>query len=996
MDQIELNLTAENPERADEPKRVDKPKSVDKTKTASVLNKEQQSAVEYDRGPLLIVAGAGTGKTKVITHRIAHLISSKKARPDEILALTFTEKAAAAMEERVDLLVPYGYAAVWISTFHAFGDHILREFAFELGLPTDFQVLPTPEQIIFFKDRLFNLPLNIYRPLSTPDKFIEAIIGHFSRAKDEDITPQEYLDFAKKLIAEVQPDDPEQAQYAAQQLELAQTYVKYQELLTVNGKLDFGDLITTVLRLFREHPLALQKVQNRYKYVLVDEFQDTNYAQFQMVRLLAHLHGNITVVADDDQSIYKFRGAAISNILGFTEIYPNAKQVVLTENYRSTQLILDAAYKLICHNNPDRLEVQNNINKKLTAQLAGDKMAEHLHFDTLTSETEKVAQMIMEKVSSGQFAYKDFAILVRANYDADPFLRSLHLHRIPFQFSGSRGLYQREEIRMLISFLKAISDFRDYISLYNLAISEVYHFPMHEITMCLNVANRSNRTLHHVLRHFDSYPELEELSAESVATLKKLLEDIQKYLDLSRTEPTHVVLYSFIKESGYLEQLMEVDSIESDLKIQNIAKFCMHVKNKSEILRKDRVQQFVPYLENLIDAGDDPATAMVELNEDAVSVLTYHRAKGLEFKVVFMVSLLDQKFPSRGWNDPLVLPPELIKDALPSDDFHVQEERRLFYVGMTRAERELYLTSARDYGTERPRKVSQFVHETLDKPRADEAYIKASPLEALERFAPSTEDSLPAEGEISTDELLNLSHRKIDDYLSCPLKYKYIHILKVPVLPNHALIYGRAIHEAVGEYGRHKMNGKEISLAEVIKVFESNWSSIGFLTREHEEERLRVGKESLKRFYEEQEASDHQPALVEQNFSYLLGNNRLTGRWDRVDIRDGEVYIIDFKSSAIDTQDKADKRTKGSLQMVNYALAYEKAEGKLPKYVELHFLDTGLVGRSQIADKDVIKFKAKLKDVSKGIRARDYTPKPGYMNCNLCSFSEVCPATAAK
>ena len=990
MNQIELNLTA------DKPKKVDKPKSADKTNTASGLNKEQQSAVEYDQGPLLIVAGAGTGKTKVITHRIAHLISSKKARPDEILALTFTEKAAAEMEERVDLLIPYGYATVWISTFHAFGDHILREFAFELGLPTDFQVLPTPEQIIFFKDRLFDLPLKIYRPLSTPDKFIAAIIGHFSRAKDEDITPEEYLGFAKKLITEVQPDNREQAEYAAQQLELAHTYVTYQELLTANGKLDFGDLITTVLRLFREHPLALQKIQNRYKYILVDEFQDTNYAQFQMVRLLAQVHENITVVADDDQSIYKFRGAAISNILGFTELYTNAKQIVLTENYRSTQLILDAAYKLIGHNNPDRLEVQNNINKQLTAQLTGEKMVEHMHFDTLTSEIEKVAEMIKAKVSSGQFNYKDFAILVRANYDADAFLRSLHLHRIPFQFSGSRGLYQREEIRMLISFLKAISDFRDYISLFNLAISEVYHFPMHEITMCLNVANRSNRTLHHVLRHFESYPELEELSAESIATLKKLLEDIQKYLDLARTEPTHVVVYSFLKDSGYLEQLMEVDSIESDLKIQNIAKFCMHVKNKSEMLRKDRVQEFVPYLENLIDAGDDPATAMVELNENAVSVLTYHRAKGLEFKVVFMVSLLDQKFPTRGWNDPLVLPPELIKDTLPSDDFHVQEERRLFYVGMTRAERELYFTSARDYGTERPRKISQFVLEALDKPRADEAYIKASPLEALERFAPSSDDSLPAETEIPADELLNLSHRKIDDYLSCPLKYKYIHVLKVPVLPNHALIYGRAIHEAVGEYGRHKMSGKKISLEEVIKVFESNWSSIGFLTREHEEERLRVGRESLKRFYEEQEASDHKPARVEEQFSYMLGNNRLTGRWDRVDIRDGDVYVIDYKSSAIDTQDKANKRTKESLQMVNYALAYEKSAGKLPKYVELHFLDTGLVGRSQIADKDTIKFKAKLNDVSKGIRARDYTPKPGYMTCNLCSFSKVCPATAAK
>lgn len=980
MDQTELNLTA-----------------FKATQTHS-LNAEQQEAVEYSKGPLLIVAGAGTGKTKVITHRIAHLISSKKARPEEILALTFTEKAAAEMEERVDLLIPYGYATVWISTFHAFGDHLLREFAFDLGLPSDFQVLSEPEQIIFLKDRLFDLPLKIYRPLANPDRFIKAIIALLSRAKDEDTGPEEYLDFAHKLGADVEehPENRELAEQAAQQLELAQTYVKYQELLTVNGKLDFGDLITMVLKLFREHPLALQKIRNRYKYILVDEFQDTNYAQFQMVRLLAHTHGNLTVVADDDQSIYKFRGAAISNILKFTEVYPNAKQIVLTENYRSTQLILDAAYKLIGHNNPDRLEIKHNIDKKLKAQTTGKRMVEHLHFDTLTSEAENVAQIIKEKVASGEYNYKDFAILVRANHDADPFMRSLHFNRIPFQFSGSRGLYQREEIRMLICFLKAISDFRDYVSLFNLATSEVYRFPVNEITLCLNVADRTNRTLRHVLSNFESYPELEELSPEGVVTLKKLLEDIEKYLTLAQTEPTHVVLYSFLKDSGYLEQLIAVDSIESDLKIQNIAKFCMHVKNKSEILQKDRVFEFVRYLENLIDAGDDPATAMLELNEDAVSVLTYHRAKGLEFKVVFMVSLLDQKFPTRSRNDPLELPPELIKDMLPSGDFHLQEERRLFYVGMTRAQGELYLTSARDYGTERPRKVSQFVLEALDRPRADESYIKASAVEAIERFAPKAAEPLPASEKIPQDEIINLSHGKIDDYLTCPLKYKYIHVLKVPVMPHHALIYGRAIHEAIREYDRHRMNDRKISLEQIIQVFENNWTSSGFLTREHEEERLRVGRESLSRFYKEQESSEYRPVMVEQKFSYMLGNNRLTGRWDRVDIRNGDVYIIDFKSSAIDNQEKANKRAKESLQMVNYAIAYEKTERKFPKYVELHFVDSGIVGRAQISDKDVLKFTAKVNDASKGIRSGDFTPKPGFMNCGMCPFSDVCPATTAK
>ncbi|MFQ5771530.1 MAG: ATP-dependent helicase, partial [bacterium] len=276
------------------------------------LNPAQLTAVKHDRGPLLIVAGAGTGKTKVITHRIAYLIASKRARPEEILALTFTDKAAAEMEERVDILLPYGFAAVWLSTFHAFGDRILREYVLDLGMNTDFQVLSYPEQIIFFKERLFDFPLRYYRPLGNPDKFIAAIIRLFSRAKDEDVTPEEYLAYAEKLQTQSgsEPENQELAELACQQMELAQTFVKYQQQLTEHGKMDFGDQITHVLKLLREHPLASQQIQNRYKYILVDEFQDTNYAQFQMVQLLARNHQNITVVADDDQSIYKFRGAA--------------------------------------------------------------------------------------------------------------------------------------------------------------------------------------------------------------------------------------------------------------------------------------------------------------------------------------------------------------------------------------------------------------------------------------------------------------------------------------------------------------------------------------------------------------------------------------------------------------------------------------------------------------------------------------------------------------
>ena len=326
------------------------------------LTEQQRAAVTHERGPLLIVAGAGTGKTAVITRRIAWLVTGRRAKPAEILALTFTDKAAAEMEERVDILVPYGYTDVRISTFHAFGDRLLRDHALDLGLAPDFRILTKAEQVIFFRERLFEFPLDYYRPLGDPTRYVEGMLALISRAKDEDITPAEYVAFTDTVVAQAasDPSDKELAEHARRQREIALTYKRYQELLAAEGCVDFGDLITLSLKLLREHPTILAEYQQQFKHILVDEFQDTNYAQFQLVRVLAAAdpEPNVAVVGDDDQSIYKFRGAAISNILNFMDVYPGVRQIVLTTNYRSHQAILDTALRLIRHNNPDRLEVK--------------------------------------------------------------------------------------------------------------------------------------------------------------------------------------------------------------------------------------------------------------------------------------------------------------------------------------------------------------------------------------------------------------------------------------------------------------------------------------------------------------------------------------------------------------------------------------------------------------------------------------------------------------
>ncbi len=392
------------------------------------------------------------------------------------MALTFTDKASAEMEERVDMLVPYGYTDVLISTFHAFGDRLLRDYALELGLTPDFRVLTVPEQIIFLRDHIFDFPMKYFRPLGDPTKYLSAISKLISRCKDEDITPEEYLRYANELKEKsmTESDNVELADESTRQMELALSYQKYQELMAKYGMADFGDQVSLALKLFRERPTILKRFQDRFRYILVDEFQDTNYAQFELVKTLAKTYKNITVVGDDDQSIYKFRGAAISNILGFMDAYLNAKQVVLTQNYRSTQPILDSAYRLVKYNNPDRLETKNNINKKLISKTPTGLPVQHLHFDTLFTEGDTVARIIREKVDKGENAYRDFAILVRSNNDADVFLRSLNMQNIPWHFTGNQGLYSREEIRLLISFLRSISTLHDSISLYYLCVSEIY------------------------------------------------------------------------------------------------------------------------------------------------------------------------------------------------------------------------------------------------------------------------------------------------------------------------------------------------------------------------------------------------------------------------------------------------------------------------------------------------------------------------------------------
>ncbi len=976
------------------------------------LNEAQRRAVTHDTGPLLIVAGAGTGKTTVITRRIAWLIATRRARPDEILALTFTDKAAAEMEERVDTLVPYGYADVEIATFHAFGDRILREHALEIGLTPDFRVLNRAEQTIFFRDRLFELPLAHYRPLGDPTRHLQALITLISRCKDEDISPEEYQAHAGRLEREAAAavDYEEARERAAQQRELAATYAKYEELMTRDGCVDFGDQIVQVLRLFRRRPYVLGAYQRRFRYILVDEFQDTNHAQFELVKLLAARHSNVAVVGDEDQAIYRFRGAAISNILGFLDVYHDAAQIVLTENYRSTQEILDGAYRLIVHNNPDRLEVRNGINKRLTAVAGRGHPPVHWHYETGTQEADAVAETIREKIAAGTWKPDDVAILVRGNADADQFLRSLNVKSVPWTFSGNSGLYDRPEIRLLIAFLRALVHTDESVSLHYLASSDLYEVPIVDLTRCSTHADRRHVHLFDVLRRAGEISELrDQISEAGHAAIRHLVGDLERYMELGREMPTGELLYQFIRDSGWLMRLYREETARDVAEAKNITKFFDRVQAAARTLRYDNVREFVKHLDALIDAGEDPAVAEADVETPAVRVLTVHKAKGLEFPVVFLVNLVQEKFPSRRRRDALDLPIDMMKAVLPTGDYHQQEERRLFYVGMTRARRELYLTSASDYGGTRERKVSQFVLEALDLPRDATRPFKARPVEEIEHFAPAPEAVEALLVPLAPDAEITLSHKQIDDYQTCPLKYFNVHVKRIPIRRHHAVAYGAVVHKVVEYYLTRRAVGNYTPLDDLLAIYERAWAgedilhdrpgvsrepAEGFLTREHEEARKAAGRDALRRFWNQEEADGVKPTYVEKEFGFTLGPNRVRGRYDRVDEDLLGTVIIDYKTSEVTRQKDADRRVAGSLQLKMYALAWREMTGALPQRVELRFIDSAVVGRHSPTAEDAEAAITAVEAAAAGIRARRFDATPSWGACRSCAYNQICPYTA--
>lgn len=956
------------------------------------LNTEQKTAVTFGEGPLLIIAGAGTGKTTVVTERIKYLISSGKVKPQEILALTFTEKASREMEERVDIALPYGVTQMWISTFHAFCDRILRGEAINIGIDPGYQLMTEAETIMFFRNHLFSFNLKYFRPLGNPMKFISGMIQHFSRLKDEDVSPQEYA----KWVTKTKYETPEEK---GKYTELANAFRMYEELKVKEGVADYADLISWTLTLFRTRPAILHKYQLQFTHVLIDEFQDTNFAQNALAVLLAGKKKNITVVGDDDQAIYRWRGAAISNIIQFRKTFPKAKIVVLTKNYRSTKEILDRSYDLIQKNNPDRLEVAEKIDKKLESmRRVNGTPIDILYAERVENEADLVATRIKEIMGiHNEYTYADFAILVRANNHADPFVRALARTGIPYQFLGPGQLFRQPEVKDLIAYLKVLYNFEDSVAMYRVLTMDAFGVNPRDIAAISNFARKYGTSIfescERLAKGIDPRPFVSDETTEKVSALVTM---IHKHLGLIKKETAGQILYFFLEETGLLKELATYKTAKDERRAENIAKFFNKLKTYEVDHEDAGVFTVVDWIDLSMTLGESPAAADMDWSENnAVNILTVHSAKGLEFPVVFLVNLVSQRFPTTERREQIPIPDALVKEVLPTGDYHEEEERRLFYVGMTRARDYLFFTGAKFYGEgKREKKLSAYIAEAIGDKKisviSSPSFAKASAggqLPLIDWKKIEEPDGKPVRQPVSY-----LSYSQIDTFTTCPLQYKYRHILKIPVPPRPALTFGDTIHKVMRSFYGLVQEGKHPTKSDLLRLLEDHWSPLGYGDKAYEEKMKRQGVDLLTGFYEKGYDPKIVPTALEEPFKLRLTPTlTLGGKIDRIDAIKNGIEIIDYKTgTAPKTRDVS-----RDLQLTVYAMAGMSTGVNIrqPEKVIVSFYffdgqqkisDTRTKDQLESAKKDII---AKADEISRS----DFHPTPG-KHCDFCEFRLICEA----
>ncbi len=971
------------------------------------LNLEQRQAVEHGQGPLLVIAGPGSGKTQVITQRIVWLLDSLALKPENVLALTFTDKAAGEMQERVRKALGDPAELPHISTFHALCHQVLRRRHFERRL------LNKIDLWIFLRQRMEHLGLKFYQKLAEPGAFLHDLNDFFSRCQDELIEPLDFEAYVTRLeknfIEHGERLDPADRKLDQEEVEkakeLARVFRNSRRLVEQTGFSSLGSLISETVRLWDREADVLEHYRARFRYVLVDEFQDTNFGQLELLRRLVAPPWNITAVGDDDQAIYRFRGAAHGAFKMFEDAFPRHSTVHLHRNYRSTRKILRCADVVIARN--ERYE------KKPQLKTEKDEGCSVFLLESpdYASEAAWIAEEIERLAKRGQ-SLGDIAVLYRGHNYRDPLVQEFRRRSVPFTIRGL-SILSTVILRDIIAYLNLVASPHDNIGLTRVLLAPRWRFPEDLALTIRQQAARHRCSLFSQLEAMEQILFRAELESTGWGELKRLLEEL-------RAAAGQVSMTALLELLTAKLGLIFLPADRDALYIESFRKFLQEWEKKSETAK---LREFMEYFRYFREAGGQIEAPEPENARHAVRMMTVHAAKGLEFPVVFVVSVAPQRFPHREQESLIQFPDELRKGPEPPANIHLQEERRLFFVAMTRARERLYVSSV----ARRGRKPSAFVDDLLsdavvaarDIERIQVAEIGATHARPCvpERDQETTRAGSALHGEpqgslfsanprseavhpdlvawtaqpidLAPGQKLRLSASAIEDYRACPLKFKLSHYLKVPTGPQAALTFGNIMHQCVRYY--FELGKIGVPREEDLEAYYlSAWKDVGFEDSYQGQAYKQAGLEQLREFVERHKTSAVSPQNVrmEERFCLDLGDALLEGRIDQINLLGHrEVELIDYKTGRPRSQEDAES----SLQLSIYALAARDQLKMTPTRLTFYNLTDNQPVSTVRTERDLKRVLDVIREVAEQIRLQLFSPAPGFV-CRRCDFVPVCPA----
>jgi len=967
------------------------------------LNDAQRRAITHGEGPLLVIAGAGTGKTRVITERIRHLLQSDESLCGEnILGLTFTKKAAGEMKARAVKATGERGKAVTLATFHSFCETLLAEAEPQRVMLDEF------DHWILLRRNLRRLRLEKYRRLADPGQFLNDFVEFFSRCQDELVSGEDYQRYATELASRLEAeretldDDTlaERLETVALQQELARAYRASEELLREKNRVSFGSLITGAVGLLERDAQLREALQNKYRYILVDEFQDTNIAQLRLLELLAGSAKNIVAVGDNDQAIYRFRGASFGSFKLFLERFAGWREgqdstrfrVALTENYRSTPNILRVAMQVIGQN-----AVSADFPKKVLSP--NKPLGEKIRIVELATPEEEARWVAseLERMHGARRRWKDFAVLYRQHAHRDHLVEELSRRKIPFVITRL-SILEHPLVRDVLAYLRLIAAPYDDIACARVLAAPAWHLEAADLVRLAERARKEKKAIYDLLQ----LPQGQLAFDRSHAALGEPVEFISSQRKTLKRSTAREIL-------GTLTEWLEIPqrAKQHDRKyVKRLAEFMKEWEPKSETRG---LPEFIEYLDYYAQAG-----GVVSLEDDAppdaVQLMTVHGAKGLEFPQVFLLRVNNRAFPATERPRVFEFPVELMKEGAPAEQFHIQEERRLFYVALTRAEERLTITTV----TEKKGKVPVFIEDIVMDPaikRQDVRQLmpKLPPAgrddgvqenlwEDSELF-PAAEGSAKIFSRIAdwaeefhppSPEPLTLSPSALSGYRTCPQRYLFGYLWSLREGPKAAMSFGAVMHTTIKRFVDQLRKGVKLQFDEVQRIFETEWNSKGFEDEYQEEEYKKDGIEQLRAFHAGMMEEPPETLAQEKGFELPLDNDVIIkGRIDQINALGNErdVEIVDYKTG----RPKKDVDAKKDLQLSVYALAAKEILELNPVRLAFHYLQNNQRQETTRDAKQLDEAQKVVQEVAGDIRAGEFPAKRGFI-CRNCAYRPICPA----